>query len=142
MSNNVVSLANARILVVEDDDNNRLVAVKLLQVEGVPREQITSVPGDPVPYLRSLLPETVDLILLDLQLPGKDGYEILAELREDPALAHIPVVVMTANVMRQDVERAQTAGFDGFIGKPINGPRFGSWLQRILEGEEVWAAVS
>lgn len=136
------TVSEARILVVEDDENNRLVAVKLLELAGALISNIFATASDPLPYLQTMLPQGVDLILLDLQLPGRDGYEILKDLRGHPKFAHTLVVVLTANVMQQDVERVRAAGFDGFIGKPINGPRFKEWIQRILAGEAVWTAVS
>lgn len=136
------TVSEARILVVEDDENNRLVAVKLLELAGALISNIFATASDPLPYLQTMLPQGVDLILLDLQLPGRDGYEILKDLRGHPKFAHTLVVVLTANVMQQDVERVRAAGFDGFIGKPINGPRFKEWIQRILAGESVWTAVS
>ncbi len=136
---NNLSLANIHVLIVEDDENNRMVTRKLLQVEGVNGDNIFMLPENPLPFLRSHLTPEIDLVLLDLQLPGKDGYTILAEMRENPYLAHIPVVAVTANVMREDVERAREAGFNGFLGKPINGPLFGEHIQRILNGEKVWA---
>jgi two-component system cell cycle response regulator DivK len=129
-------------LVVEDEPNNRLVVVKLLQVAGVRPQNIVEIEGDAATFLQGRPPNSVDLILLDLQLPDKDGYTILRELRADPALAGIPVVALTANVMRPDVERAQAAGFDGFIGKPIDGRRFPEWVRRLLAGEAVWTATS
>ena len=128
----------ARVLVVEDDPNNMLVATKLLEVAGVPSENIFTSEGDPLPYLRQELDSDLDLILLDLQLPGKNGYTILQEIRSDPQLDGITVVALTANVMKHDIEQARQAGFDGFIGKPINGPRFQQWIPRILAGESVW----
>lgn len=134
-----VSLAETRILIVEDDENNRLVTSKLLQVDGARAANIYLQEADPLPFLRALLPEKVDLILLDLQLPGKDGYEVLAELRADAEFAQIPVIAITANVMRQDVLHAQEAGFNGFLGKPINGPLFGERVLQVLAGETVWA---
>jgi two-component system cell cycle response regulator DivK len=57
---------------------------------------------------------------MDIQLPGMDGVTALAELRAEAATATIPVVAMTASVMKEDRERFEKAGFDGFITKPID----------------------
>jgi CheY-like chemotaxis protein len=138
MAQQAVAIQDARILVVEDDDNNRLIATKLLQLAGANEANIFVLEGDPLPFLQAQLPQCVNLILLDLQLPGKDGYAILEELRKDAALAQIPVMAMTANVMKTDMERIQAAGFDGFIGKPINARLFGEWVRRSLSGEIMW----
>ena len=126
-----------RVLVVEDDENNRLVISRLLRLSGVSDDRIFTAGCDASGFLASVRAE-VDLVLLDLQLPGKDGYAILEELRSDPATRDLVVVALTANVMRQDVERCRMAGFDGFIGKPIDGRRFKETFARILEGEGVW----
>jgi len=91
--------------------------------------------------LNALPPDTIDLVFLDIQLPKKDGYTILQELRADPRYAGLQVVALTANVMRQDIERARTAGFDGFIGKPVDGRRFSQTLNRLLAGESVWTVL-
>lgn len=132
-------LTDTRFLIVEDDENNRMVTKKLLMVEGAAGDNIFTRAENPIPFLHTLLPRGVDMILMDLQLPGKDGYEILAELRGNEDTAHIPVIAITANVMRDDVQRTQEAGFNGFIGKPINGPRFGEYIKRVLDGGTVWA---
>jgi two-component system cell cycle response regulator DivK len=80
----------------------------------------------------------VDLILLDIQIPGEDGYGVLRRIRKEPRLANTKVLAVTANVMPQDVERARQAGFDGFIGKPLQFTRFPEQIQRVLQGESVW----
>lgn len=126
-----------RILVVEDDQNNRLVISRLLRLAGVSDDRIFAAEGDPCAFLSSR-GISVDLVLLDLQLPGKDGYSVLGELRSDPSTRDLQVVALTANVMRQDVDRCREAGFDGFIGKPIDGRRFRETFSRILAGEPVW----
>ncbi len=73
-----------------------------------------------------------DLILLDIQLPGMDGYEILRRLRAQDDTRHIPVVAMTANAMPKDIERGLSEGFDEYLTKPINVPRFFETMERIL----------
>jgi two-component system cell cycle response regulator DivK len=140
MANPPVTIQRACFLIVEDDENNRIIAAKLLQLEGVPAANIFAVEGDPLPFLQNLT-QPVNLILLDLQLPGKDGYKVLRELKSSPQFAHTPAIAMTANVMKKDIERIRAAGFDGFIGKPINARRFGEWINHTLAGKGVWPAA-
>lgn len=125
----------ARVLMVDDNAAHRLIVTGLLESAGVPGENILEAAGDPRDLLRELAPDRVDLIFLDLQLPGKDGYSVLADLRADAELRDVCVVALTANV--RDRERALAAGFDGFLGKPIDGPRFPAILARILGGQRV-----
>lgn len=61
-----------------------------------------------------------DLILLDIQMPGKDGFTVCAELRANPRFARIPIVAMTAGLMRGEKERARDTGFSEFLAKPIS----------------------
>lgn len=140
MVRQTADMQQAYFLIVEDDENNRIIATKLLQLEGVPFNHIFAIEGDPLPFLENL-GQSVSLILLDLQLPGKDGYKVLSELKETQQFAHIPIMAMTANVMKTDIEQMQVAGFDGFIGKPINARRFGEWVKCTLAGERVWPSV-
>lgn len=133
-------LGTVRVLIVEDDENNRIVISRLLRLAGVDPSRILESPGDPRDLLAAS-PGCVDLVFLDLQMPRKDGYRVLEELRADPATAGLVVVALTANVMRQDVDRCRAAGFDGFIGKPIDGRRFGEIFNRILAGESVWTVA-
>ena len=137
MRKDAVTPGEARILVVEDDPNNRLVITRLLKLTGVDPANVSECGADPLATMRERLGD-FDLIFLDLQLPRKDGYAIIAELKAEPSLADTRIVALTANVMRQDVERAKEAGFDGFIGKPIDGRRFGDVIRRLLSGEQVW----
>ena len=132
-----IELSRARILVVEDDPDNRTVIERLLRLAGVGSGSYASIEGDAAAYLATSLDE-FDLVFLDLQLPKKDGYAILGEIRSDPRLASTRVVALTANVSHREVESCRKAGFDGFIGKPIDGRRFSALLRRILKGEAVW----
>jgi CheY-like chemotaxis protein len=61
-----------------------------------------------------------DLVLLDIQMPGRDGFSVCAELRADPRFAAVPIVAMTAGLMRGEKERATEAGFSEFLAKPIS----------------------
>ncbi len=127
----------ARILVVDDDPDNRTVISRLLRVAGVGPESFAAIEGDAGAFLEES-EEDYDLVFLDLQMPKKDGYAVLSELRSRERTAGARVVALTANVSRREIERCRLAGFDGFIGKPIDGRRFSELLRRILRGEPVW----
>ena len=72
------------------------------------------------------------VILMDIQLPGIDGVTALERIREDAATSRIPIVAMTASVMKEDRERFEKAGFDGFITKPIDVKRFPDQVREIV----------
>jgi two-component system cell cycle response regulator DivK len=126
-----------RVLVVEDDPDNRIVISRLLRMSGVGGDSFVAIEGDAGEYL-ARTGEDFDLVFLDLQLPRKDGYEVLADIRSDARRDSTRVIALTANVNHREVERCREAGFDGFIGKPIDGRRFSALLRKILEGEAVW----
>jgi two-component system, cell cycle response regulator DivK len=129
--------ASARILVVEDDPDNRTVISRLLRMAGVAPESFVAIEGDAGDYLEREGTD-FDLVFLDLQLPKKDGYAVLGDIRSDPRRDATRVIALTANVSHREVERCREAGFDGFIGKPIDGRRFSALLRKILGGEAVW----
>ena len=107
---------NAKILYVEDNPDNRLLVRRVLQAEGhtlieaanaLEAEQLLE-------YLRP------DLILMDISMPDVDGYTLTAQLKKMPKLSGVPIVAITANVMRGDRERTLEAGCDGYIQKPVD----------------------
>jgi two-component system cell cycle response regulator DivK len=129
----------AAVLVVEDNPDNLFIVLELLRAKVRVRHCAGGSTGRQLFTMIEALPgQPVDIILLDLQLPQEDGYTVLRRIRERPQLAAARVVAMTANVMIDDVERARAAGFDGFIGKPIDLRRFPLQIARILRGESVW----
>jgi two-component system, cell cycle response regulator DivK len=129
----------ATILVVEDNPDNLFIVLEILRSKLRVRYCAGVAIGQQLFSLIAARPEQpVDMILLDLQLPYEDGYTMLRRIREQPELAATLVVAMTANVIADDVERARAAGFDGFLGKPIDLRRFPGQITRILGGEVVW----
>jgi two-component system cell cycle response regulator DivK len=80
----------------------------------------------------------IDVVFLDLGLPDGDGYEVLREIKSDPALNQVRVIAVTARDASTEMPKAQEAGFDGFLGKPLNRNRFPEQVRRIIEGEGVW----
>jgi two-component system, cell cycle response regulator DivK len=108
------------ILIVEDNDKNLKLARDLLRYHGFETIEATSA-EDGIALAVARKPR---LILMDIQLPGMDGVSALEKLRADATTAAIPIVAMTASVMREDRERFDKAGFDGFITKPIDVKTF------------------
>ena len=132
-----IPLRDAIVLMAEDHPDNLFVAVELLRRAGV-RSCHGYVSGRELFTAIDRMDEPIHLILLDIRMPQEDGYTILKQIRAAPRLADTRVVALTANVMPDDVEKAREAGFDGFIGKPINHKRFAQQIARILAGEMVW----
>lgn len=127
---------SASILVVEDNLNNFLLITRLLAYLGV--KQCEWKPsGWQVLEFANSLPE-VDLILMDIHLPEEDGYQALAKLRTHPKFQETKIVAVTAEATESNLDRAREAGFDGFIGKPLNPDRFPDQVKQILRGREVW----
>ena len=104
------------ILIVEDNEKNLKLVRDVLQVKGYETLEAGTA-EDGIKIARDRMP---NLILMDIQLPGMSGIEALKALRAEPATAAIPVVAITASVMQQDRQHIMSAGFDGFIEKPIN----------------------
>ena len=105
-----------RCLVVDDDPAIREILVTNLAAEGM--EVHTAENGDDALHLaRELLP---DLIVLDVMMPGRDGYAVLGELKSDVATADIPVVLLTAKGGEDDVWEGWKSGADYYITKPFS----------------------
>jgi CheY-like chemotaxis protein len=84
--------------------------------------------------------DRVDLILQDIHLPGEDGYAILAEVRRHPKLAGTRVIAITASLDQEEMKRAQEAGFDSFIYKPLNLKLLPAQIRDVMAGGAVWQA--
>jgi len=126
----------AYVLVIEDDANNLMIATDFLQMIGVKYVNSRASGWQGLKLAESL--PRLDLILLDIQLPHEDGYMILNRIRANPKFNATRVVAVTANILPQDEVRARVAGFDGFIGKPLDFDRFPAQIRAILSGEAVW----
>ena len=131
-----VHAKDATVLIVEDNPSNFVLMARMLAYMGVQRcEWKTS--GWQVVEFADTLPQ-VDLILMDIRLPYEDGYAALNKLREHPRLANTMVVAVTAEASTEQMSKARAAGFDGFLGKPLDTDKFPDQIRRMLRGEPVW----
>ena len=115
-----------RILVVEDQDDNRQILRDLLSHAGYEVFEVDN--GEDA--LPAAVEHRPDVILMDLQLPLLDGYEATKRIKADPALKHIPIIVVTSYALSGDEAKARTAGCDAYVAKPFS-PR--ALLERIRE---------
>jgi two-component system cell cycle response regulator len=110
----------ARVLVIEDNTDNLRLVTFLLEAFGHEVE----VAGSGNAGVAAAAEARPDLILLDLQMPEMDGFEVIRRLRAVPGLAGRPIVALTAYAMAGDEERVLAAGFDGYLTKPITPETF------------------
>jgi two-component system cell cycle response regulator DivK len=126
---------DSTVLVVEDNVSNFVLIARMLGFLGVHCEWKTS--GYEVVEYADTLPR-LDLILMDIRLPYEDGYAALKKIRQSSRLKNVPVVAVTAEGSQEQINKAKVAGFNGFLGKPLDPDRFPDQIQRILSGEPVW----
>jgi len=119
------------ILIVEDNEKNLKLVRDVLQVKGYE----TLEAGTAEEGLKIARARKPALILMDIQLPGMSGIEALKALRAAPATASIPVIAITASVMQQDRQQIMSAGFNGFIEKPINLRNFLDIVQKTTQAK-------
>jgi len=122
----------ARVLVVEDNADNLLLTVLLLESVG---HTVLSA-ADAEAGLTLARDEQPDLILMDVQLPGMDGLEATALLKQDAATSGIPVLALTALAMHGDEARIRAAGCDGYIAKPMGVQQFIATIASQLAGRD------
>lgn len=126
----------AHILVVENNVPNFVLIARLLAHMGVNHCEWKTSGWQVVQFADTLA--QLDLILMDIHLPYEDGYQALRKLRSHPRLAETRVIAITAETSEAEMNNARQAGFDGFIGKPLDPNRFPGQIRRILRGEPVW----
>lgn len=116
------------ILVIEDHQPNATLVCDLLSFHGF---RVSWAP-DGITGLEMVEQDPPDLILMDLQLPKLDGFELTRRLKSDPKTSHIPIVALTACAMISDAERAMEAGCDGYLTKPINTRELPQTIRKFL----------
>ena len=118
-----------RVLHIEDDAANRLLVRKILTPSGF--EVVDAVDG--LDGIQKAIADPPDLVLVDIAIPGLDGYEVTLRLRAEPALKKVPIVAITAEGSR---DTSLAVGCDGFIDKPIDARTFAQTVAKYLGGEK------
>ena len=117
------------LLVADDNRVSRELARDILEGAGYRVEEAAN-GEEALTRIRDARP---DLVLLDVAMPLKDGYAVLAEVRNDPSFAGLPVMAVTANGMQPDRERMRAAGFDSYLIKPISIAELRQRVRELLE---------
>jgi CheY-like chemotaxis protein len=123
------------VLLVEDDPGDVLMTREAFEEFLNNKLDVVTDGAAAVSYLRKEAPyenaPTPDLILLDLNLPRRDGREVLAEIKADPALAHIPVVVLTTSAADEDILRSYQLHANAYVTKPVDFDNFIAAIRQI-----------
>ena len=121
-----------KILIAEDNAVNRELLRELLQIGGYAVEEAC----DGEEALRMVRQSQPDILLLDIGMPLLDGFAVVSKIREDPRLASLPVVAVTAYAMQGDQEKILNSGFNGYLSKPVNARSLAGELERLLAKRE------
>jgi two-component system, sensor histidine kinase and response regulator len=122
------AIPGTRVLLVEDNAINLEFMSVLLRRAGY--DVATAMSGEEA--LQCASEETFDIVLMDVQMPGKDGFETTAELRANPSTADLPILAVTAHAMRGDDARCLAAGMDGYVAKPIDASTLYESMERTM----------
>ena len=122
------AIPGTRVLLVEDNAINLEFMCVLLRRAGYDVRPATS--GDEA--IERAFAESFDIVLMDVQMPGKDGFETTAELRANPKTARLPILAVTAHAMRGDDTRCLAAGMDGYVAKPIDATNLFETMERAM----------
>ncbi len=117
-----------KVLVVEDDPDNRRIVAKVLAVNGY--QVVEALDG--LTAIECAKTERPDLILMDMALPSLDGWEATRRLKRDPQTRPIPVVALTAFAMHGDEERARAVGCDDYLAKPVRPAAIRAMVKKYI----------
>jgi len=124
----IPSDSKGTILYVEDNIDNRTLVRRILLSEDYSLVEAINA-GEALKVLEGMKP---DLILMDINMPDMDGYTLTAKIKGMPGFAQVPILALTANVMRGDKEKTLEAGCDGYIQKPLDIDQLLKEIERVL----------
>jgi CheY-like chemotaxis protein len=122
-------MADEKILIVEDNPDNMKLFASILEIEGYRVLQASS----PLRVSDLVAEERPALVLMDIQLPEMDGVALMRQVRERMGVGGPVIVALTAHAMRGDDEKYLSAGFDGYLSKPISVREFPGQVRAYLE---------
>lgn len=125
-------MAKNRILVVEDEES----LLKLESILFTSKGYDVTGARDGNEALLAISADPPDIVVLDVMLPGKDGFEVCRAIKEDPLTSSIPVVMLTAKKSSIDLERGRTAGADAYITKPFKSVKVLEVIEGLLAGQD------
>jgi CheY-like chemotaxis protein len=129
-----IDLSKVTVIAVEDDLSGMALMGMMLRRIGM--QAYVDPSGDHVVQMAlSLKP---DIILLDIHLPGRTGFDLLKDIRNAPELHHTPVIAVTAMDAMTALTQCRAAGFQGYVAKPVRSQYLAKQIRRVLAGEEVW----
>jgi CheY-like chemotaxis protein len=125
-------------LIIDDDANNADILASLLEDESF-SSTIINQPTTLEAILAQPNAAAFDIVFVDLEMPGVNGYGVLATLKANPKFANVPIVAHSVHL--NELAKTNQQGFDSFIGKPINFEAFPSYLAKIFNGDAVWEVM-
>ena len=138
----VEKISGARVLLVEDNAINRQVAREFLEKVGL----VVDVAVNGLEAVRMVAESSFDIVLMDIQMPGMDGFEATAQIRSDPRFKELPIIAMTAHAMAEDRKKCLAAGMNEHLSKPIRPKllydQLEQWLGPIRPASPVAAEVA
>ena len=123
-------MAREKILIIDDEKDLVKLVKEILELEDFE----VSAAYDGEEGLRKVISEIPDLILLDIKMPGLNGFQVLERLKIDKATSHIPVVMLTTSTLRQDRDKAFDLGAVDYVIKSLEGFELGERIHKILKG--------
>ncbi|MGE4470654.1 MAG: response regulator [Desulfovibrio sp.] len=126
------NIQEARVLLVEDNAINQQVAQEILQSAGINPD----IAANGQEAVQMVFESEYDAVLMDIQMPGMDGYQATRMIRSSPEYADLPIIAMTAHALAADQKKSREAGMDDYISKPINPDQLVQTLNRWLKNAE------
>ena len=111
------NLEGKKVLVIDDDERNVFAVTSFLESEGL---QVASEESGPQGIDRLKKAGDIDVVLMDIKMPGMDGYEAMRKIRQDPSLSSIPIIAVTGKVDQEERKRCLEAGGSDYVSKPID----------------------